>query len=131
MSKIKESGFNLLPHTGKSIYANKKSDNMINSFCLFNKTISSIFCQKQNCEFSFESMKNCDKMNIEKLKFNSSNEHSSYNLRRKNFLENSFYEDILKNKETYENLYKDTNFRMLQNEDKSNSALYDTLLSKG
>lgn len=124
MSKIKESGFNLLPHTGKSIYANKKSDNMINSFCLFNKTISSIFCQKQNCEFSFESMKNCDKMNIEKLKFNSSNEHSSYNLRRKNFLENSFYEDILKNKETYENLYKDTNFRMLQNEDKSNSALY-------
>ena len=122
MSKIND--FNLLPHTGKSIYPSKNPDNLINSFCLFNKTISSIFCQKQNFEFSFEKMKKCDKENNEKCKFNSTNSHSSYNLRRKNFLENTFYEDILKNKENFENLHEEENFRMLQNEDKSNSALY-------
>ena len=124
MSNIKENNFYLLPHTGKSIYPSKNPDNLINSFCLFNKTISSIFCQKQNFEFSFEKMKKCDKINIEKFKFNSTNNNSSYNLRRKCFLENTFYEDILKNKENFENLHEEENFRMLQNEDKSNSALY-------
>ena len=124
MSKIGQSGYTLLDHTGKSIYASAKPDNIISSFCLLNKTISSIFCQQQNLEFNFETMKKLDKLNIEKLKFNSINEHSSYNLRRKNFLENTFYEDVLKNKENFENTHKDTNFRMLQNEDKSNSALY-------
>ena len=124
MSNIKENNFNLLPHTGKSIYPSSNPDNLINSFCLFNKTISSIFCQKQNFEFSFEKMKKCDKINNEKSKFNSTNNHSLYNLRRKCFLENTFYEDILKNKENFENLHEEENFRMLQNEDKSNSALY-------
>ena len=124
MSKLKESGFNLLPHSGNSIKASNKPDNVVNSFCLFNKTISSIFCKKQNFEFSFEQMKICDKENIEKLKFNSINVHSSYNLRRKNFIENTFFEDILKNKEYFENLHEGENFRMLQDEDKSNSSLY-------
>ena len=122
MSKIND--FNLLPHTGKSIYVSNNPDNVINSFCVLNKTISSIFYQKQNFDFSFEKMKKCDKINIEKFKFNSTNNNSSYNLRRKCFLENTFYEDILKNKENFENLHEEENFRMLQNEDKSNSALY-------
>ena len=124
MSKIKESGFNLLSHRDKSIYDSTKPNNIINSFCLFNKTISSIFYHNHNFEFSFEKMKECDKKNIEKLKFNSTNSYSSYNLRRKNFLENTFYEDILKNKENFENSHEGENFKMLQDEDKSNSSLY-------
>ena len=122
MSKIND--FNLLPHTGKSIYVSNNPDNVINSFCVLNKTISSIFYQKQNFDFSFEKMKKCDKVNNEKSKFNSTDSYSSYNLRRKNFLENTFYEDILKNKENFDNPHEGANFRLLQNEDKSNSALY-------
>ena len=70
-------------------------------------------------------MKECDLLNNEKLKFNEKTDLSPFYLERENFIENTFFNKVLENKNNFERIHEDVNeFKMLQNEDKSISSLY-------
>ena len=126
-----KNSFNLLSHTGKSIYQNNYPVDLLNSFCLLNKTITSVFFNKNNNQnnqnnqdkIDFQKMKECDISNNEKIKFNYITDLSPFFLEKENFVENTFFNQILKNKNNFENIHNDVNgFKMLENQDKSNSC---------
>ena len=77
-------------------------------------------------------IKEYDKSNYLTTKINSNNNNNDelykiFQVKKKLFLKDSFYNNILSTKEKikqFENLYKNTNFKMFQNEDKSNSSVF-------
>ena len=118
----------LLDQMGNSVYQSSKQNNneSLNSFCLLNKTIASIFIEKQNNSQSIvlKQMKEYDKINNEKVKFNQSNELYPFYIEKNNFIEDSFYNDILTKKTYFENIHKDNiDFKMLKDIEKSNSSM--------
>ena len=126
---MSKNSFNLLSHLGNTIYQNTNdfSKNCLNSFCLLNKTIGNINTPKEinKTPIDLKQMKEYDKLNNEKAKFQSINDLSTFYTEKNNFIQNSFYNTILENKKKFENIHKDVKeFRMLQDEDKSNSSLF-------
>jgi hypothetical protein len=77
-------------------------------------------------------IKEYDKSNYLTTKINSNNNNNDelykiFQVKKKLFLKDSFYNIILSTKEKtkqFENLHKNTNFKMFQNEDKSNSSVF-------
>ena len=109
---MSKNSFNLISHLGNSIYPKISVMDYLNSFCLFNKSID------------LNKMKEYDKISNEKAKVNLTNDFSSFNSKKYNFIQNTFYNNTIKNKKNYENVHNNAEFRMLQNEDKSNSSLF-------
>ena len=119
----------LLDQMGNSVYQSSKQNNneSLNSFCLLNKTIASIFIEKRSNSqrIDLKQMKEYDKINNEKVKFNQSNELYPFYIEKNNFIEDSFYNDILTKKTYFENIHKDNiDFKMLKDIEKSNSSMY-------
>ena len=125
---MKQSKFTILDHTGDSIYKSKpqnESQYLINSFCILNKTTSSIFFKTDLGDIDLKKVKEYDKINNKKLKSDLLKDSPDYYFERKNFIENTFYNSVLKNKNNFGNIHKDvSNFKMLQKQDKSQSSLY-------
>ena len=124
---MSENPFYLFEHNGNSIYQSNSPKDLLNSFCLLNKTVTSVFFDKgkNDNKIDFKKMKECDKLNNEKKKFNNIADLSPYYLEKTNFIENTFFNEILKNKNNFEKIHKDINeFKMLQNQDKSTSSDY-------
>ena len=126
---MSKNSFNLWVHNGKSLDQNNYPIDLLNSFCLLNKTVTSIFYNNDNIQnkIDFKQMKEIDKLNNEKIKFNDNTDLSPpFYLQKENFIENTFFNNILKNKNNFEKIHNDviTKFKMLQNEDKSTSSLY-------
>ena len=133
--------FFLLSHTGKSLYQNNYPVDLLNSFCILNKTITSAFINNENNQnnqnnqnrIDFQKMKEYDILNNEKIKFNYVYDLSPFYLEKENFIANTFFNKVLENKSNFEKIHNDVNeFKMLQNEDKSNSCLiyYEQILNK-
>ena len=134
---MSENPFYLFEHNGNSIYQSNSPKDLLNSFCLLNKTVTSVFFDKgkNDNKIDFKKMKECDKLNNEKKKFNNIADLSPYYLEKENFIENTFFNEILKNKNNFEKIHKDINeFKMLQNQDKStylvNRLPYHSTISK-
>lgn len=127
---MSENPFFLLEHLGNTIYKEQKQNpsiNYLNSFCLLNKTITSVFTPREgNHKIYLKELKNLDKINNEKVKLKFDDCSSPYNLKKQNFVENTQYENILSAKKNFENIHKDEHdkFNLLKNEDKSNSSFY-------
>ena len=105
---------------------NFSPNELINSFCLLNKTIPPIFNEKEeiNKKIDLNRMKNYDKSNNEKVKLIHENNNSPFYSERKKFIENSFFNNILMNQKQFENIHNDEEFKLPQNEDKANSSFY-------
>ena len=124
---MSKNSFNLLFHNGKSIYQSNYPIDLLNSFCLLNKTVTSFLITKENNQnkIDFQKMKECDLLNNEKIKFNDKADLSPFYLERENFIENTFFNKVLENKNNFERIHNDVDeFKLLQNEDKSTSSLY-------
>ena len=123
---MSKNSYNLLNHAGNSIYPQNSIKDYLNSFCLLNKTIANVYASKQIEEKPIDliKMKEYDKINNEKVIIKKRNDISSFNSEKYNFIQNSFYNNILINKKKYENIHNNEEFRMLQNEDKSNSSFF-------
>jgi len=96
---MENSIFYLFSHLGNSVYPNIEQNNkFLNSFCLLNKTINPIFIEKQSYpqRIDLKQMKEYDKINNQKDKFNQSNDLNPFYIEKNNFIKDSFYNDILK-----------------------------------
>ena len=127
---MEKNPFCLLDHKENEIYPNYDSKYILNSFCLLNKTIGPICANKRKNEtiINLKQIKEYDKRNNEKaIKNNISNSNnlSFYNEKRKSFIEDSFYKDIIEKKSYIININKNIdNFKMLSKQDKSKSSLF-------
>ena len=126
---MSKNSFNLLSHIGNTVYQSKIPNVQIealNSFCLFNKTISSVLTQKLNIQnyVDFENMKKFDQLNNEKPKFNNIKENDPFYLKREIFIQDSFFNNLLSKEKNFGNMYRDIEFKMLESEDKKNSSFF-------
>ena len=108
-----------------------KSKDISKSSC-FNLIKSSVIIPKGNImDLNLTKIKEYDKFHYLTTPINSNKNNDKSNkilqFRKKNFLKDSFYYSILSTKEkikNFENIHKNTNFNMFQNEDKSNSSIF-------
>ena len=127
---MEKNPFLLLEHKENEVSPNYDSKYILNSFCLLNKTIGPICAIKRKNEtiIDLKQIKEYDKRNNEKaIKNNISNSNnlSSFNEKRKNFIEDSFYKNIIERKSYIININKNIdNFKMLSKQDKSKSSLF-------
>ena len=123
---MSKNSFYLFDHKGNSIYQSNSPKDLLNSFCLLNKTVTSVFLNKgkNDNKIDFKEMKEFDKLNNEKIKFNNNlADLTPYYLEKEKFVENTFFNEVLKKKNNFEKIHKDVNeFKMLQNQDKSASS---------
>ena len=127
---MEKNSFNIIEHLGNTVYKAPKANNSfnyLNSFCLLNKTITSVFTPMEgNSKISLEYFKLYENMNNKKVKFKYDNSSTPYYLEKQYFFENTQFNNILSAKTKFEDIHKDEveNFKLLKNEDKSISSLY-------
>ena len=127
---MEKNSFNIIEHLGNTVYKAPKANNSfnyLNSFCLLNKTITSVFTPMEgNSKIILECFKLYENINNQKVKFKYDNSSTPYYLEKQYFFENTQFNNILSAKTKFEDIHKDEveNFKLLKNEDKSISSLY-------